>query len=325
MSIYIEQAGKNILLDTGASNRFLVNAKALEKDIGAVDYGVLSHAHYDHANGMQAFFEENENAKFYLQKGTGENCYFKKWFIHKYIGIPKHILTRQKDRIEYVTGKYKLYKNVYLIPHTTKGLETIGAANKMYIRDGRRWRPDDFAHEQSLVIEEEDGLIIFNSCSHGGADNIINEVSKLFVIVATDYAGNVSKCSVVLKQPAQIEDQEDSKAQTTSEPADKTLDSSQTTGSTTKKTVKIVQGAPQTVLSTNAKDLTTSVLTEAEQRAAAQGSDVNIELKVQNIDNSVPQMDKELIISNFEWLFGWQIYGHNTVEDGRKRIGQEGN
>lgn len=88
------------------------------------------------------------------------------------------------------------------------------------------------------------------------------------------------------------------KPQTTSEPADKTLDSSQTTGSTTKKTVKIVQGAPQTVLSTNAKDLTTSVLTEAEQRAAAQGSDVNIELKVQNIDNSVPQMDKELIISN---------------------------
>ena len=135
LSIYIEQAGKNILLDTGASNRFLVNAKALEKDIGAVDYGVLSHAHYDHANGMQAFFEENENAKFYLQKGTGENCYFKKWFIHKYIGIPKHILTRQKDRIEYVTGKYKLYENVYLIPHTTKGLETIGATNKMYIRD----------------------------------------------------------------------------------------------------------------------------------------------------------------------------------------------
>lgn len=79
-----------------------------------------------------------------------------------------------------MTGKYKLYENVYLIPHTTKGLETIGAANKMYIRDGRRWRPDDFAHEQSLVIEEEDGLIIFNSCSHGGADNIINEVSKLF-------------------------------------------------------------------------------------------------------------------------------------------------
>ena len=68
LSIYIEQAGKNILLDTGASNRFLVNAKALGKDIGAVDYGVLSHAHYDHANGMQAFFEENENAKFYLQK-----------------------------------------------------------------------------------------------------------------------------------------------------------------------------------------------------------------------------------------------------------------
>ena len=40
--------------------------------------------------------------------------------------------------------------------------------------------PDCFAHEQSLVFETESGIVIFNSCSHGGADNIINEVSAAF-------------------------------------------------------------------------------------------------------------------------------------------------
>lgn len=50
----------------------------------------------------------------------------------------------------------------------------------MYIRSRDGWEPDDFSHEQSLVFETEEGLVIFNSCSHGGADNIINEVKATF-------------------------------------------------------------------------------------------------------------------------------------------------
>ena len=42
------------------------------------------------------------------------------------------------------------------------------------------WKPDNFCHEQSLVIEAEDGLVIFNSCSHGGVVNIINEVKAAY-------------------------------------------------------------------------------------------------------------------------------------------------
>lgn len=43
-----------------------------------------------------------------------------------------------------------------------------------------RWSPDDFAHEQSLVFDTPEGIVIFNSCSHGGADSIINEVAATF-------------------------------------------------------------------------------------------------------------------------------------------------
>ena len=38
---------------------------------------------------IRRFFNENKKAKFYFRETTGENCYFKKFFIHKYIGIPK--------------------------------------------------------------------------------------------------------------------------------------------------------------------------------------------------------------------------------------------
>ena len=56
LSVYIQYAEKKILLDAGASNLFLENMKKLDIDVSDIDYATLSHAHYDHANGLPAFF-----------------------------------------------------------------------------------------------------------------------------------------------------------------------------------------------------------------------------------------------------------------------------
>lgn len=180
LSILIEAEDKKILLDAGASPLFLENAKALGIDIASVDYAVLSHAHYDHADGMEAFFTANTKAKFYMRKEADENCYAKKWFVHKYIGIPRNITKNYGERIERVDGNFKLFDGVYLVPHYSEHLDVIGKKNNMYVRKDGKWYPDDFAHEQSLVFDTDRGLVIFNCCSHGGADNIINEVSEQF-------------------------------------------------------------------------------------------------------------------------------------------------
>lgn len=180
LCIYIEYQGKNILLDAGGTKLFLENAKKLGLSIEDVDYAVLSHAHYDHSGGMIDFFKSNSKSSFYLQDTADENCYFKKWIFYKYIGLTKHILTDYKDRIIFARDDFELMPGVYLIPHKTPGLEKIGKREKMYKKINRKGFPDDFSHEQSLVFDTEKGLVIFNSCSHGGAVNIINEVSQTF-------------------------------------------------------------------------------------------------------------------------------------------------
>lgn len=180
LSVYIEYQGKNILLDTGASTLFLKNAKMLGKDMENVDFAVLSHAHYDHADGMHDFFACNQKASFYLREGCAENCYKKKWFFRKYIGLPKGILEENKERIVFVRGDETLCPGVALVPHKTAGLEKMGRKNHMYVKTKNGWRADDFSHEQSLVLETQKGLVIFNSCSHGGADHIIQEVQKTY-------------------------------------------------------------------------------------------------------------------------------------------------
>lgn len=180
LAVYIEYNNQKILLDTGATGVFLQNAEALGIDISKVEYGVLSHAHFDHADGLDAFFDANQKADFYLRAGSEENCYEKKWIFSNYVGIHKGYLETYRDRIKYVEGDYEMLPGVYLIPHKTPGLDTIGKHAHMYVKRAGKWYPDDFSHEQSLVFDTEKGLVIFNSCSHGGADNIITEIASTF-------------------------------------------------------------------------------------------------------------------------------------------------
>ncbi|MBQ6560231.1 MAG: MBL fold metallo-hydrolase [Erysipelotrichaceae bacterium] len=180
LCLLIEYQGKKILVDAGASDLFLHNMKELGFDVKDVDYATLSHAHYDHANGIPAFFENNTKAKFHIRETTAADCYSRKWIFHKYIGIPKKMMNDYPDRIEIVSGDYKVTDGVYLIPHKTPGLSRIGKRESMYRKTANGWVVDDFSHEQSLVLETDQGLLIVNSCSHGGVVNIINEIKETF-------------------------------------------------------------------------------------------------------------------------------------------------
>lgn len=176
LSVLIEYQGKKILLDTGKSELFAENAAKLGIALESVDFGVLSHAHYDHADGIREFCRLNPTAPFYLQEACGENCWRrKKLFFRKYIGISEGTLEQCRNRIRYVSGVFRVCDGVTLIQHSTPGLEKLGRREKMYVKTPAGWRYDSFQHEQSLVFETANGLVIFNSCSHGGVINTIRE------------------------------------------------------------------------------------------------------------------------------------------------------
>ena len=185
LSVYVEYDGRRYLLDTGASHLFAKNAGVMGIDLSQVDTGILSHAHYDHANGMAKFFALNKTAPFYLRKGAAENCYHTgkllgRFTYHYYIGIRKGILDKFADRIRYVEGNAEIAPRVTLVPHSTAGLERIGEMAHLSVKENGKYRFDDFAHEQSLVFDTPQGLFVMNSCSHAGADNIVKEIEAAF-------------------------------------------------------------------------------------------------------------------------------------------------
>lgn len=180
LAVYIEHGDKKILLDAGASDGFAKNAALLNIDLASIDYAALSHAHYDHSDGMDAFFAINQKAKLYLRACCRENCYSEKENGPEYIGIRRGFLAEHADRLAYVEGDFLLLPGVWLIPHKTPELDKIGKKIRMYTEENGQFHTETFAHEQSLVVETAHGLVIFNSCSHGGADNIIRETAQTF-------------------------------------------------------------------------------------------------------------------------------------------------
>ena len=188
LSLLIERDDVRLLLDFGQSDVFARNASSLGLDLRLVDASVLSHAHYDHADGMQTFFSLNDHAPLYLSECCVEDCWSTKGGTADahFIGIKEGLLEAYGRRMAYVPASHNttIGRGMHLVPHTTPGLAEVGRNAGMYLRQGNTWIPDGFRHEQSLVVElgetVDSPIAIFSSCSHAGLPTIVAEARAAF-------------------------------------------------------------------------------------------------------------------------------------------------
>lgn len=177
LSLYIEHRGHRLLLDAGSSGRFADNAQALGVDLSGVEAAVLSHGHYDHADGLRRFFQINGRAKVYMRPGAAGPYFATDQERPRYIGIHRELLELSGDRFVPVEGVYALTGGAWLVPGTVRDPAFAGRAGDLACKRGEDdFVPDDFRHEQSLVLEGERGLAVFSSCSHTGIVNIVRGV-----------------------------------------------------------------------------------------------------------------------------------------------------
>ena len=181
LSLYIEYRGKKLLLDAGSSGKFADNAQALGIDLSAVELAALSHGHYDHADGLRRFFQVNDRAKVYVRPGAAGPYFAKDPDAYRFIGVGRDIWESSRDRFVEVEGVYPLTEGAWLLPETVRDPAFAGQAADLLVKRGEDdFVPDDYRHEQSLVLEGEKGLIVLNSCSHGGIVNIVRGVLEQF-------------------------------------------------------------------------------------------------------------------------------------------------
>lgn len=180
LALHINYRGHSLLLDTGSTGAFADNARALDIDLAGVETAVLSHGHYDHADGMRAFFKANCHAPVLVRAGAKGAYYSMRAGTPKFVGIHRDICRDYEDRLVEVEGLYPLMEGAWLVENPDPEANPE-RAQRLYEKKGEdRFIPDDFSHEHSLVLEGERGLVVFNSCCHAGAANIAAHIARTF-------------------------------------------------------------------------------------------------------------------------------------------------
>ena len=164
LSLYIETDTHKILFDAGQSAAFADNAEKLGVDLRKVDFAVLSHGHYDHSGGLGRFLEINGTASVYVSRYAFEPHYS----ANGYIGMDPALQTNA--RICYVAEETRLAEGISLHSIDTVPMDTAGL---LVVENGIR-KPDDFRHEQYLLLEEKGKRILISGCSHKGILNIMD-------------------------------------------------------------------------------------------------------------------------------------------------------
>ncbi len=166
LSLYLETKRHAILFDAGQSGAFADNASRLGVDLGRVDFAILSHGHYDHGGGLARFLECNQKADVYVNQYAFEPHYNAR---EQDIGLDPD-LARQ-PRLVRVSGERTIVPGVHLV---TLPLPPADASGLQVLEDGTL-QPEDFRHEQYLLIEEDGKRILLSGCSHKGIVQIAEQ------------------------------------------------------------------------------------------------------------------------------------------------------
>ena len=178
LSLYIETRKHRLLFDVGQTGLFLENAKKMHVNIASVDTLVISHGHYDHGGGIATFFAQNERAQVYVNEHAFEP-YFS---IHEgdqidSIGLDPAVTANA--RVQKAARELKLDDELTLFSGVSRG-PFWPPANRTLLKsvpDG--YAPDDFLHEQNLIITEDGEDVLFTGCAHNGIVHIMKAACAL--------------------------------------------------------------------------------------------------------------------------------------------------
>ena len=179
LSLYIETPKHRILFDMGPDEQFLSNAEKLGVDLREVDLAILSHGHYDHGGGLEAFCKRNPTAKIYLRKGAfGEYVALEEDESLRYIGLDP-ALQKYADRLVFTDESLRLDEELLLFSDVPDTYGALSASGKLKERQGENLLQDRFLHEQDLLITAEGKTVLVSGCSHRGIVNILRSARAL--------------------------------------------------------------------------------------------------------------------------------------------------
>jgi len=196
LSMLVETENRRIIIDTGLSGKFINNARCMGISLENTDFCFLSHGHNDHSGGLRQLLENEPDTTVYLSKhilpeqysnptdgishrlNEFDSASFVRYFTSRH-GERRELSTDFDTLRDYADRLRPVEKSTWI----ADGIAAIYCTHNEYPKPlgniflskevNAQSVQDDFDHEMAMVIATDGGLVIFSSCSHNGAINIM--------------------------------------------------------------------------------------------------------------------------------------------------------
>jgi len=204
LSVLVQTTEHTFLFDTGASPAFLDNADRLGIDLWKVEAIALSHGHYDHTGGLEAFLERFGGRPVWMHPaGFDEKVHLQD--ASHYIGMPV-----SRERYEELGAEFRdasqpiwLTRELLLSGEVPRleGLPT-GGKGLGIVREGETL-PDPLLDDLSLYIWLPAGVVVQTGCAHAGVLNLLAQAREL--LPAKPLLGLFGGTHLVALTPEQVQ------------------------------------------------------------------------------------------------------------------------
>jgi len=172
----------DVLFDTGQSETAVHNARllGLETDVDTI---VLSHAHFDHTAGLEAFLDPDDRPTLYCHPGVWQSRFVDE--------LPGGIALPEPVHIGVPYTKTEVESGADVVEHTgpvevAPGVHALGEIPRNHVettvgkieRDGELV-DDPVVDDQSLAVETDDGVALVLGCCHAGLRNTIEHAEAV--------------------------------------------------------------------------------------------------------------------------------------------------
>ena len=174
VSYFIEDGSTSILFDTGYSDAYIANAKALGIDLDSIDRIVLSHGHNDHSGGLR--YLDKHGIKLITHPDTFNYKFHEGLDISSPLNMDDvsriYDLNLSKEPVQISDNIFFLgeipvffdFEKRYALGKTRKDNQMI----------------DDYLYDDSAIVYRSDkGLFVISGCSHSGICNIMEYAKKV--------------------------------------------------------------------------------------------------------------------------------------------------
>jgi 7,8-dihydropterin-6-yl-methyl-4-(beta-D-ribofuranosyl)aminobenzene 5'-phosphate synthase len=218
LAFSIESSTGGILFDTGQSGSVLLhNAAQIGLDLSQVDALALSHAHYDHTGGLEAFLQKSRpGLSLYAHPDV-----FRARFAIKDAQVRSLGLSMSQDdlakniTLRLSSKPAQILPGIWTTGEITGRAEFEGRSAHHFIQADQGWQPDPYLDDMSLVLEAQSGLILVCGCCHAGLLNTLAHVRRVFnqevaVIMGGAHLANISMDTLehtinILRATSQVE------------------------------------------------------------------------------------------------------------------------